>query len=532
MPVRGDPRQRQLDEIALGEAGPADAFPLVRELLAEDAPKFAKRVHIALQDVVLRLVADRAPREEAAQWLDICGRASVMMRQGGAEVCGHHVAALAGLVERTERFFEAQPVDDLLGRRHVSKVLRLLAESDGPTSRAALLDATGLGQSNLSRLISMLEGHGLLRRDKSGRQADLCLTEAGKAVVAKLGDMRATVRPEIIWKARGVGICVSAPDGTVLSANPGFEDAVGTPAEVAAASASTGPGSIDVGTAEERWVRRVEIGEVEGGTASVWVDVSDLHLALAEAERRASAAEAKAAGLREALANSEAAAAAAERLLRRAQLSVEVVRERAVGRLSSMAKLVYDSLHERSRSARHAGDKPYQQLVAIKDALNNLLDPHVFSHRHYGRARENGRSLFEGLVKSTYALTDSKVDVEYPDWLRAEPADYRALIEPLTYFLLIGHGVVEMSISRDERHVVVEGVGHPVSGHAGPEPAHRSGAGHPLVAGFADTWAGWGVDVSITETSPHHPGVGFRMTVLREEPALKRRLPRRGPAVR
>ncbi|MFX7776287.1 hypothetical protein ABTJ98_19835, partial [Acinetobacter baumannii] len=80
--MRGDPRQRRLDEIALGEVGPVDAFTLLRDLLSEDAPKFARGVYLALQEVVWRLVANRVAGPETAQWLDTCGRASVLMRQG------------------------------------------------------------------------------------------------------------------------------------------------------------------------------------------------------------------------------------------------------------------------------------------------------------------------------------------------------------------------------------------------------------------------------------------------------------------
>lgn len=515
MAMRVDPRQRRLDEISLGEAGPSEAFPLIRELLSDDASKFAKRVYLTLQDVVLRIASDRVPIAEAVQWMDVCGRASVMMRQGGADAFAHQVSALGELVERTTRFFEAQPADEVLGKRHVPDVLRLLAGSGGRMGRAAILEATGLGQSNLSRMLTMLERHGLVRRSKSGREAELFLTEAGEAAITRLDGEGARVRPEVVWQASGIGVCVSADDGTVLSANPRFEEAVGTPAEVAAASTPVGSGAEDVATAENRWVRRVEIGKVDGGTASVWVDVSDLHLSLAEAERRISAVEAKAAGLKEALAKAEASAAAAERRLRRQQLSVEVVRDRAVGRLGSMAKLIHEKFSGRGQAAQQAGDRPFHQIVAIKDALNNLLGVQVISHRHHHHLRENGLTMFEDMVKSTYALTNSKIDVKYPDWLQAEKADYRALIEPLSQFLLIGYEAVEMRITRDDRNVVVQGFGRSTLESAGSHCDHFKLIDPSLVGIFEDTWAGLGVDVHVSGVSSHDQGVGFRMSVPR-----------------
>lgn len=513
--MRGDPRQRRLDEIALGEVGPVDAFALLRDLLSEDAPKFARGVYLALQEVVWRLVANRVAGPETAQWLDTCGRASVLMRQGGAEATAHQVAALADIVERNARFFEAQPVGEVLGKRHVLDVLRLLAGSAGRMSRAAVLEATGLGQSNLSRMLTMLEGHGLVRRDRSGREAELALTASGRAAVARPGTEAAPVRPETVWQARGIGICVSTGDGTVLSANREFERVVGTSAEVALAAVSAGTGVEDVGTAENRWARRIEAGEAEGGMTSVWVDVSDLRLALAEAEMRASAAEAKVAGLREALAKAQANAAAAERRLHRQHLSVEMVRERAVGRLGSMASLVHERFPKTISAARQGEEIPYLQIVAIKEALNNLLDVQAHSPRPYEAARKSGLTLIREVVNSAYALTNSKVVVDYPDWLRTQKADYMALVEPLSHFLLTTCGDVKMSIDRDDRNVFVHGVGHPFQECRGPRSRAFVSMDAKAMDAFAETWAGPGVDVRITGSPSRDHGIGFRMSVPR-----------------
>lgn len=510
--MRVDPRQRQLDGITLGEIAPAEAFPLLRDLLTEDAPKFARRVYLALQDVVLRIVADRVPEAEAAQWLDVCGRASVLMRQGGADVVDHQVAALGDMVERTGRFFEAQPVAEVLGRRHVPEVLGLLAANAGQTNRAAVLEATGLGQSNLSRMLSTLERHGLVRRSRSGREAELSLTPAGRAAAARLAGEGAPVRPEAVWQARGVGICVTTPDRKVLSVNPGFEDAVGTPAEIAVASVSDGSGIEDVGTAEERWVRRVEAGEAGGGTMSVWVDVSDLRLALADAEKRASTAEASVAGLRAALASAQAEAAAAERRLRLQQLSVEVVRERAVGRLGSMATLVHERLSGRGGAGRSAEDGPHLQIAAIKDALDSFLEATVPMHRTYGAAVQNGKAIVGHIVKAAGALTAAKIDVDLPEWLGTQKANYRALAEPLGHVLLNADGGVTMRITRDAGMVVVTGIGRRTA-----DRMHSARAADFLDVlggqGLADTWKDSGVELRVGTVASAGDGVDFRLSM-------------------
>ncbi|KOX50250.1 hypothetical protein ADL19_19525 [Streptomyces purpurogeneiscleroticus] len=168
---------------------------------------------------------------------------------------------------------------------------------------------------------------------------------------------------------------------------------------------------------------------------------------------RIRAAEAKVAGLREALAKAEASAAAAEKRLRRQQLSVVVVRERAVGRLGSMATLVHARSSGKTRVARRAEEGPFRQIVAIKEALDNLLVVQMLSARYHVQGRQNGRTIFEDVVKSTHALTNSKVAVVYPDWLGSEKAEYVALTELLSHFLLTTCGAVPSARNRARRPV-------------------------------------------------------------------------------
>jgi len=169
----------KLDEIASGDLDASETLARVRELLAADASRFGTTVYHSLLEVAWRVTGDREAWENASNWLGVFGHASAMLCERGLPELSWKVSALADLVERSARFAERQPLDEVLARRHVPEVMRLLADNSGRMDRAALIRVSGLGQSNLSRMLSTLDGHGLLRRVQKGRDAEIFLTAAG-----------------------------------------------------------------------------------------------------------------------------------------------------------------------------------------------------------------------------------------------------------------------------------------------------------------------------------------------------------------
>jgi len=274
--MRVDPRQRLLDDIADGETGPAEAFVVVRELLVEGAPKFARRVYLAMQSVVRRLVAEPPPHAEGAEWSDVCARAGEMMLHGGETSYSNRMVALVELIDLAVHFAEAQPLDEVLRRRHHADVIRLLAENNGFLGRSTILGRLNFGQSNLTRVITALEGHGLVRRERAGREANLHLTDVGHACLARSNGVAASVSRETVWKAPGVGMTVSSVEGKLLEASDGFKRMISSPAEPESARSPFSLPLEDVRTSDGRWVRRIEIGVHESCTINLWIDISDL----------------------------------------------------------------------------------------------------------------------------------------------------------------------------------------------------------------------------------------------------------------
>jgi len=168
-----------LDDVASGDLPPGETLSLVRDLLREDAPRYGRKVYRSLLEVAWHLVGDRASGHEASLWLDMFGRTAGMLRECGLSSLSCQVSALADMVERSLRFAELHPLEEVMARRHVPIVLKALALHGKPMDRAALSRATGLSEMSQSRMLAILEGHGLIRRSRRGPESQISLTAAG-----------------------------------------------------------------------------------------------------------------------------------------------------------------------------------------------------------------------------------------------------------------------------------------------------------------------------------------------------------------
>lgn len=486
--MRGDSRLVCLEAMGRGEVGPAEAWLTLRELLKENASEFADHVYFALQEVAWRLSGSRRSEPEAAGWQAVFGRARTMLELAGQDAASHKVDALADLIARSARFAEMQPLDDVLGRRHVAALLRVLAAERGRAARGVVLEATGLGQANLSRVIAMLEAHGLVRREMSGREADLILTEIGSAALARLpeGVVPATAPADLagMWQATSIGICVTTREGAVIAANPSFEEVVGTSPQVATAARLAGNGVRDQQVADGRWARRIDVELADDRTCSVWLDVTDLRGAELAADMRTTAAEsrldlqreenarlkARLAKAEARVAEAQAEVAAASRRLRLHQSLVDLVRNRVAGRLATMAQRFHHAVPQRLHQSGTALDEPPRQLVALQTALINLLDDPTV-HRGAGMARMNGAAMLENVLASARALSEEHVTAVVPDWLRKYEVDYNAFAMPLHHLLLLNWDRgVDLDVSRKGRNVVVDVTTHFQGAGSGHKP--------------------------------------------------------------
>jgi len=170
----------KLDDVASGDLAPDETLSLIRDLMREDAQRIGEKVYRSLLEVAWHLSRDRTPGREAPLWLDVFGRSAGMLRECGMPSLSCQVLALADMVERSLRFAELHPLEEVIARRHVPIVMNVMASHGKPMDRAALAQAAGLGEMSLSRMLAILEGHGLIRRSRRGRESQISLTAAGK----------------------------------------------------------------------------------------------------------------------------------------------------------------------------------------------------------------------------------------------------------------------------------------------------------------------------------------------------------------
>lgn len=70
-----------------------------------------------------------------------------------------------------------------LRRRHVPEVLAFLDRADGEAMQSALLEYLGVSAGRITQILGPLEGHGLIERQRKGRDNILRLTALGKQLV-------------------------------------------------------------------------------------------------------------------------------------------------------------------------------------------------------------------------------------------------------------------------------------------------------------------------------------------------------------
>jgi len=184
---------KTLEKVGRGDVPADDVIGLVETAL-NHTEDLAEHVYVALSEATWRLVSARAFDDELVTWFNAHKFASSLLkRRGKAEIAGR-VRALADLVSRSHRFAEAQPVADVLNRKHVQAILAILARVKGEVGRSDLAEQLKIGDANLSRVLLVMTSNGLVDRRSVGREANFRITESG---VAALGRRKAADHPTV-----------------------------------------------------------------------------------------------------------------------------------------------------------------------------------------------------------------------------------------------------------------------------------------------------------------------------------------------
>ena len=176
-----------LDDIALGDVEPAQARAALSKALQDGDARMMQQAYVALRAWVWKALDGRRRDPELREWFDIFKRVAAFVRTKDVALA-ERVVALHELVHESIAVSDRLPVEEILQRRHVRKVLAMLMlVPGGRLDRTEIGRRLGLKQGNLTRVLNMVTEAGLAERTAHGKQAEFQLTRAGHEAAGSLG---------------------------------------------------------------------------------------------------------------------------------------------------------------------------------------------------------------------------------------------------------------------------------------------------------------------------------------------------------
>lgn len=217
---------RGLDEIARGDATPARAAAVLRAAIGHPN-KLAGRVYSALFELTSSALTNR-PAEDLDAWFDVLRHASALARRADDGQLAERIWVLSDLVAHAARFATLQPRAEVLQRKHVREILLLLACQESAVRRSDIADHTGLEEANLSRVLSLLQKHGLVIRGREGKEAHFELTETGRTAIAEFRPAPAAPAPDpdAWWNDLPAAVGIWGKDHAPVACNTALHELV------------------------------------------------------------------------------------------------------------------------------------------------------------------------------------------------------------------------------------------------------------------------------------------------------------------
>lgn len=160
-----------LKMLASGEARPPEAKAVLREL-AEGAPTLMwQKAYLALRSWTWKALDGRRRDAELREWFDLLHTLEAVAARKES-ILASRFAVLHELVAESIAASRKQTVEHAFERRHVARILALMgSRRDAWLDRSAVGEALGLEQANLTRVLNLMVGAGLLERGVTGRNA-------------------------------------------------------------------------------------------------------------------------------------------------------------------------------------------------------------------------------------------------------------------------------------------------------------------------------------------------------------------------
>ncbi len=169
-----------LNRLALGDLTPAQAGPLIADLLEGASPAQCGPVYDALCALAWKQSAERTAGERLREWYDLDRYASGLMIEAGATELGTKLLGVCDLVLRWLQFGTTRPAAAIRQRAHELPILQTIEKRGGLAWRKDIMTEHTLKEGNASRILANLASDGFIERTFYGQRMQVSLTARGR----------------------------------------------------------------------------------------------------------------------------------------------------------------------------------------------------------------------------------------------------------------------------------------------------------------------------------------------------------------
>jgi DNA-binding transcriptional ArsR family regulator len=172
----------KLDRIATCEASSEEALEIIRGVA--EVHRLAAPIYEALRSATWKLLTGRVYGPEMRDWHDVFRRSASLLTELGEPGVGERVGAMADLALESARFGAKHSVESVMCKSHVLEIIKALQVRGGAAKRGEIMSATGLRQSNLSRVLAVMAAVGLVDRQPEGKEVRFSVTRKALEALA------------------------------------------------------------------------------------------------------------------------------------------------------------------------------------------------------------------------------------------------------------------------------------------------------------------------------------------------------------
>lgn len=170
-----------------------EALALVARLPRSLDERQAGRLYRAFRAWTWRALDGRRRDEDLREWAELIRRARVRIK--GSPERQRQLETLAELIAESLAVAVRLPIEEVLAKRHAPETLLALHAADGgQMSKQRLMRALGVEQSNLWRVMKLLQPTGLVESERHGRETLYRLSRAGLAEAERIRSASALER--------------------------------------------------------------------------------------------------------------------------------------------------------------------------------------------------------------------------------------------------------------------------------------------------------------------------------------------------